>query len=223
MSSRELANDYIESVAKKYAPKTKIVPKQSSKLMKFLNFFVRIFNKSFMTGYVTTIGSTIYVPDGFFDRDPAWSLRTIAHEVIHVRQKKRYPFFLYELFYGFPQILFPVAFICLWLSFGFWWSLPSLILLAPLPAYGRLKLEIQAYRTNYIFLKYSFGWKDEEIFAFNSEHVGKQMTGSGYYFTWPFTKHVEKLINDTSFLNDPVDDMYSEILQFLYDRDLVII
>jgi len=53
--------------------------------------------------------------------------------------------------------------------------------------------------------------------------VGKQMTGSGYYFTWPFMKHVEKLINDTSFLNDPVDDMYSEILQFLYDRDLVII
>ena len=77
---------------KKY--KYKIVYKGDSKFMKFLNFFVRIFNKTFMTGYVTTIGSTIYTPYS----NKYVSHSTMIHELQHLKDSKDYPV-LYELSY----------------------------------------------------------------------------------------------------------------------------
>lgn len=77
---------------KKY--KYKRVWKQKSKFMKFLNFFVQIFNKRFMDGYVTTIGNTIYTPD----EDKKVSPSTLIHELQHLKDSKDYPV-LYELSY----------------------------------------------------------------------------------------------------------------------------
>jgi hypothetical protein len=81
--------EYINNTPNKV--KIKIKNKNSSILMKLINFFLRITNvlkithiKDFMTKYVTTIGYTIY-------GGPNWSNNmmfnlTLLHEIVHVME-----------------------------------------------------------------------------------------------------------------------------------------
>lgn len=65
-----------------------IVNKSESRFMRFLSRLL-FFNKAFMTGYVTTIGRTIYCPDGQI------SDATRLHELQHVADYRKYgPWFV---------------------------------------------------------------------------------------------------------------------------------
>lgn len=70
-----------------------IKKKSESWLMRTLGKIL-FFNKQFMTGYFTTIGSTIYIPDGW-DSVPG---ETLAHELQHIKDSKALPV-IYELSY----------------------------------------------------------------------------------------------------------------------------
>lgn len=89
-------------MSKKNKKKTRIVVKSESKLMKFIGFLVYPFNKTFMTGYVTTIGRTIYTPN----KNGKVNKLTLAHEEKHIEQYNKYGI-LYMLAYLF---LLPTVF-----------------------------------------------------------------------------------------------------------------
>lgn len=74
----------LNEFAKTLDSSAKVLIKDDSPFMKFLNFFVRVFNKSFMTRYTTTICNRVYVPRSKIGQD----LRELmVHEVGgHVRQ-----------------------------------------------------------------------------------------------------------------------------------------
>lgn len=76
----------------KEIPSCKVVRKSDSKFMRFLNFFVGMFNKNFMNSYTTTIFRTIYVPDDFPLRDADQQYSTLRHEMQHLRQFRSWPF-----------------------------------------------------------------------------------------------------------------------------------
>jgi len=70
--------------AKTLDPSAVVLIKDDSPFMKFLNFFVRLFNKTFMTTYATTICNRVYIPRSWLGRDLR---RLLVHEVGgHVRQ-----------------------------------------------------------------------------------------------------------------------------------------
>ena len=74
--------------------KYRIVKKSDSKLMRAIGWVLKPFNKTFMTQYVTTIGSTIYSP---------WEVISdslLQHELQHVSDSKKFPV-IYELSYLF--------------------------------------------------------------------------------------------------------------------------
>jgi hypothetical protein len=74
----------LNDFAHKLDPSAKVLIKDDSLLMRFLNFFARVFNKRFMGGYATTICNRVYIPRSWLGRDLQ---RLLVHEVEgHVRQ-----------------------------------------------------------------------------------------------------------------------------------------
>jgi len=94
-----------------------VVPKKSSRLMRFLAWFLALtrINKKFLDGYVTTIGKTIYYREGWepFHMEDDNHLRahasTFEHEFVHVRQYEKW-WVLYQISY----ILLPIPFGLAW-------------------------------------------------------------------------------------------------------------
>lgn len=105
--------DELNKFAKTLDPSAKVLIKDDSPLMKFLFFFVRLFNKRFMENYATTICNRVYAPRSWLGRDLR---RLMVHEVGgHVRQCRAMGFWIhpwvgfpfYMLFYG--VLLFPIG------------------------------------------------------------------------------------------------------------------
>ena len=133
---------------KKY--KYKIVYKGNSKFMKFLNFFVRIFNKTFMTRYVTTIGSTIYTPN----KDLSVPHSTMIHELQHLKDSKDYPV-LYELSY---LLCLPTLFTMrsFWEKRAHTWSIRYRLARNPISISTYLEFIIKRYTgADYLFMHWS--------------------------------------------------------------------
>lgn len=87
-------------------PDFSIVRKTDSRFMCLLGWLL-FFNRGFMTGFHTTIGSTLYVTPGWeqmADLDRAALLR---HERVHLRQQRRYGMALYAFLY---TLLLPAVF-----------------------------------------------------------------------------------------------------------------
>ena len=163
----------------------KVKFKDESKFMKFLAFCM-FFNKDFMTGYITTLGYTIFFPTRRWTeaRDP-WDIT--AHEYIHMEQFRKNA--LQGVLYLFPQVLAVLSLLSLlaiWLSS--WWlmSLLFLLTLAPLPAPWRMKYEMEGYSADMAI----------EYWRHGSQMIdpGYVFSNAGYYWMWPFKKDVAKRI-----------------------------
>jgi hypothetical protein len=104
-----------EQVIKSHVPGFEVGFKDTSKLMAVLGFLARPFNSQFMERYTTTWGKGVYFPSkAHYLRDPARSFRVLAHELVHLWDGK-------------------------WnKSFKLTYSLPQLLILLPLLAYGVL-------------------------------------------------------------------------------------
>jgi hypothetical protein len=120
--------------------------KDSSRFMWLLGKIL-FFNPRFMTGYITTIHRTVYFPTKDFAKDDyrVWSI--MAHEAVHAADSRKWTFPAFACAYLFPQILAVAA---LGAFGGFWdlkwlWCLAALAFLAPIPAYGRMRLEMRGY------------------------------------------------------------------------------
>tara|TARA_Y100000310_G_scaffold329028_1_gene398186 strand:+ start:766 stop:1224 length:459 start_codon:yes stop_codon:yes gene_type:complete len=74
-----------------------IIKKSDSRLMKSLSKLL-FFNKSFMD-MVTTIRSTIYVPDNWKEFSEKKKNGIIEHEKVHIQQSKKYGFIRFAVMY----------------------------------------------------------------------------------------------------------------------------
>lgn len=86
-------NEMLEDLNREF-PKFKIVQKSDSVFMKALDLFFRVFTlgkqDKFMTGYLTTILYTVYVPTMWMNESDASKIRALRHERVHMRQIQRH-------------------------------------------------------------------------------------------------------------------------------------
>jgi hypothetical protein len=164
--------------AKSNFPKLQVLKKKESLLMISLNSaFVLLGNINFQSKYATTIGSTIYLPDDWENWDEATKFEIISHELIHVRQFKKYGIFLFSLMY----LLLPIP-------FGF--------------AYFRAIFEMEAYAESLRIVKGQRGiefleredYKNFTINLFTGPAYGWMMIHRPFVERW-YDSEVQKLKN----------------------------
>lgn len=133
--------------------------------------------------YITTMYPKVYFPNREYVEKYV-PVPTLEHEWVHLKDQKTFfgllpklpawlNMVLFSLVYIFPQVL---ALFALLAVFSPWWLL-CLLFLAPIPAPGRAWAEIRAYRRSL-----EHGADDDRIADY--------FVSSGYYFMWPFRKHV---------------------------------
>jgi hypothetical protein len=126
--------------------------------------------RSYLDGYQTTIGRTLYVTDDWDARDPLDRYCTLRHEAIHLQQFKR------------------------WTLPG----MALLYLMLPLPiglAYFRARFEKAAYAESIRAAVEIYG-ADYPRQAWYREHVIEQFTGAAYGWMWPFRGAMERWYDD---------------------------
>jgi hypothetical protein len=188
MHSRiEKFNSYLQQ-----SYKFDIKQKSESYLMTILNkiLFFMNFNQ-----FITTINTTIYIPEKeLLEREKF--IITIAHEFRHIYDSKRDKLFKFK--YLFPQIMF--LFFALLIPLSWWFLLPAFFCLAPLPAYWRMKYELEGY-TMSLFVHNLF-MKEQNMTENNrflllkdyAEEYNKHFVTFNYYLMWIFG--VKKQLNN---------------------------
>lgn len=179
------------TASQKYFPDLQIKYKDQSWFMRLLGTLL-FFNKSFMTSYTTTIGSTVYYPtESFVKVRPVSAAVILLHELVHIKDAHKISKPLFGFLYLTPQVL---TLLCIPLFFLSWKiALPLMLLCAsPIPSYFRMYFEKRAYLTSLYAinalgarLNFSPMLKSQEQFFID------QFTGSGYYFMWPFGKGLQ--------------------------------
>lgn len=199
-------------------PNLQIKYKNESLFMKILGKLI-FFNKSFMTEYVTTIGSTIYFPSkSFVMIRPVSSLMILMHELIHVYDSKKFTTPVFSFLYLFPQIL---ALLTLPLLFINWQiALLFLLFILPIPAYFRSYFEKRGYLVSlYITNKLSNKMKFNYNLNSDKNDAINHFKNSDYYFMWPFQSidsqfnaAVLKINNNERPFEDPVFDVLDKLI-----------
>lgn len=179
--------------------------KDQSLFMKLISYIL-FFLPTFMTNYITTIGSTIYYPSQtFVQRDEDDAIIVLAHEVVHVTQANKYGNFLFGLMYLFPQCFAALSLLSIlaivWTPFL--WCLVFLVFLAPIPSPWRMKFEFEAYSMSLYMLDLvlrQYGYSDyqriNELKIFADKINAKQFKGTAYWLMWPFGVDFSSIIND---------------------------
>jgi hypothetical protein len=147
-------------------PSFQVVPKDQSWLMKVINFLLVCITfgkmKTFMTSFTTTIGYTVYVPHGWSLRPTASRATTLRHERVHMRQRKKYGWFLFSFLY---LLALPI------------WR-----------AYYRTKFEKEAYEETMKALLEYYG---EAAVSAQKKSIVENFTGPSYFWMWTDQKAIE--------------------------------
>lgn len=164
--------------------------KDQSILMRALNMVVRVFNRRFMSDFITVIGNKVYFPTRDFEkRRGTW--KTLAHEMVHMEDRKNSA--LFGWLYLFPQVLFPLCVVVhAALGSAWWYYLLSLVFLAPLPAPFRMRSEAKAYAMT-MAIEY---WMTGQVTAFHKNYILRNFSGPNYYYMWPFRAHAAKVLDE---------------------------
>jgi len=149
-------------------PKFRIVEKETDLLSQCIDIALKIVTlgqqRSYLDGYYTVLGYTLYVP-------PAWArtasvdrVITLRHERIHLRQLRRYGFPLMAFLYLVP--FFPLGL-----------------------AYGRARLEWEAYQETLFATAELAGMDAARSPTLRARILGR-FVGPDYGWMWPFPKQV---------------------------------
>jgi hypothetical protein len=151
-------------------PGVRIVRKDRSRLQRAIHRALIVVTlggmRSYLDGYQTTIGQTIYVTADWESRPFADRIITMRHELVHLRQ--------------FRRLTLP--------------GMAIVYLLLPLPmglAYGRARLEWEAYRETLRAVAALRGLeaaRDPRL----RERIIAQFTGPSYGWMWPMRRQVER-------------------------------
>lgn len=157
-------------------PDFKIVPKESSYLMRFLNVLLLILSfgtqRTFMTSFTTVVGHTMYTPLGWDGQvGPVQQFATLRHERVHFRQQRRYTRPLFSLLYLFV------------LPFGL--------------AYFRTKFEKEAYAESMLVYATRYGATALRESAYR-ERMIKSFTSGSYLWMWVIRADIEKWYDEVA-------------------------
>jgi len=165
-------NDFKAEIRAEF-PEFKVLPKGESKLMKVIDVFLKVVTfgqmKTFMTGFITTLGYTVYVNTSWTSLEPTNQMVVLRHERVHMRQRKAYGSFWYSFLY--LLVFFPVAF-----------------------AYFRTRFEKEAYEeTMKALLEFTpdTGTLTLKSQAFKDRMIG-HFTSAEYFWMWPFRRSIER-------------------------------
>ncbi|MBL8683780.1 MAG: hypothetical protein JNK05_31700 [Myxococcales bacterium] len=149
-----------------------VVRKRDVPLQRWIDRALRVVTfgamRAYLTDYVTTIGRTIYLPEGWESVAPGRRWETLEHELVHVRQFERYGLV----------------------------GMAILYLLLPLPmglAWFRARLEWEAYRVSLRCVAELEGIDAARDPAFREEIV-RRFSGPDYGYMWPFAASVRRWI-----------------------------
>lgn len=157
-------------------PGFKLRSKQDSRFVKllYLASFMFIWNRRFMTGYITTIGKTVYVPGSVEDfGSSTGDLVVLKHEMQHMLDSIEEGVVWWSLKYLFPQVLAPLCFLGL-----VWWPLWFIALaLGPWPAPWRVRAEVRGYAVT----AYEWARRSGRMYIVGVDRYQKYFTSWAYY------------------------------------------
>ncbi len=166
-----LLRDYLDALARGSRP-VRVVPKRGVWHQSLADVLLRVVTlggqRRYLTDYVTTLGHTIYTPEGWERTPPLQRYVVLRHEVVHVRQFERWGWAGMVLLYG----------------------------LLPLPvglAYGRARLEWEAYAETLRATAEVEGIAAARDRRLHDEIVAR-FTGPDYAWMWPFPDVVRRWI-----------------------------
>lgn len=198
-----LLNNF-ELEIKKIIPKFSVDFKDQSLFMKIISYLVYIFNRKFMTSYITTIYPKVYFPNQEkYNKLPTLNFKVLAHEFVHLFDAKDNSL-LFSLKYLFPQILaLPFIVGAVLLAIFVSWSMffisliVGLIFLVPWRAYWRSELEYRGYAMT-LACEY---WMNGDISDWTINHCKEQFYGWAYY----------RMDGDTSRVNAKINKIVEDI------------
>jgi hypothetical protein len=162
--------DVLVEALRREFPRFRVVRKDRSPLHKAIHHALVVLTlgrmRSYLDGYQTTIGSTVYVTCDWDDRDPDERYVTMRHEAIHLRQFRRFTL---------P-------------------GMALLYLFLPLPmglAWFRARFEKEAYAETVRAAAEVWGPEAPRAPAFR-RRVLDQFTGAAYGWMWPFRSGLER-------------------------------
>jgi hypothetical protein len=151
-------------------PGVKIIPKPESRLQRAIATLLKIVSfgqiRDYLDGYHTTVGRRIYVTGDWEQLSRNRRYLVLRHELVHVRQFRRYSLPLMAILY----LLLP-------LPFGLAWF--------------RAHFEKQAYAEEIRATAELYGAEHVRDASFRADIIG-QFTGPAYGFMWPFRRALER-------------------------------
>lgn len=158
----------VEEIHREF-PRFRLVRKDRSRFQRALHYGLCAITlggmRSYLSSYQTTIGYTIYVTSDWDERDPRERYVTLRHELIHLRQFRRFTIV----------------------------GMAVLYLLVPLPmglAYFRAYFEKQAYEETIRSGARVYGFEHVRSGSFR-DHIVAQFLGPSYGWMWPFRRSIE--------------------------------
>lgn len=164
---------YVEELRAEF-PRLRFVYKEHDALSRLIAGFLRAVTlgrqSAYMTRYVTTIGSTIYLPAGWDARDDVDRYVTLRHEAVHLRQFRRYGLVVMSFVYVLP--ILPLGL-----------------------AYGRARIEWEAYEETLRAIAEVRGVAAAEAPEVRA-HIARQFTSGAYGWMWPFPRAIDRWIDE---------------------------
>ena len=156
----------------------------------------KIGNPGYMSSYWTTFRYTVGRPsEAQFGMEDEWTV--FCHEGVHALDAKRITFPLFALIFGLPQVLallaVPLAVLLVLLTHSFLGllGLLALVFLAPLPAPGRVLLELRGYKVSMACDFWYYGCPIDSQ-AYLAAYL-EPFIGGGYYFMGTlFKSYIQK-------------------------------
>lgn len=170
----------------------RVVAKTKSRFHRALGWlFSKVGGSAYMREFWTTTGYTAAYPSQFDNSFDAAAFCDVMHEGTHATDASRLTRVGFALIYFFPQVFaIPVALGAIW---GPWWLvLVGLGLLLPLPAPGRLWLELRAYGND---CAVQWWWlQDNEQQIKRGNDVADYLSNGSYYWALPFRAWILKKV-----------------------------
>jgi hypothetical protein len=141
-------------------PGFQVVEKSESLLMRVISVAIWVLTfgqaSDFMTGPVTTLGRTVYVPEDWNRKPENYRISTLRHERVHLRQSRAWGFVTFALLY----LLAPLPFGLAWFRARFEWEAYEESMRADYELYGKLAIASRDYKEGIVrlFLGPEYGW-----------------------------------------------------------------
>jgi hypothetical protein len=166
------ADEYLEELKREFAG-LRLVRKQDDALSGTIDRLLRIATfgamSTYASQYTTVLFHTIYTPSSWETRSDTERYITLRHEAVHLRQMKRYGYFVMGAMYALP--ILPIGL-----------------------AWGRARIEWEAYAETLRAIAEVNGVEAARSTAVR-EHIVKQFTSAAYGWMWPFPRVVNGWID----------------------------